>query len=101
MLSINQLKSIELLNEFIAKTPAEEIKSLVSKHANSEIEGPTFYEYLHLLSNCDFLNYKNYSPFADPPNKIKIKSINNNPTFCGVSFLITFAIYGKSPKCSI
>lgn len=91
-----QKKSLELLKEFIQNTPAEQIKALKVKHSSSDIQGPTFAEYLHQLNSSAFikLNKSAYSdvvkPSAEPPNKFKITTFNQDPTYCGVLFLHTF-----------
>lgn len=42
---------MELLNQFISKTPTDELAKLISKYENLDIEGPTFDEYLDILQN--------------------------------------------------
>lgn len=95
MLSENQLKSLEILNNFIASTPKEEVRELVNKYANLEIDSPTMAEYLHILNNCDFVSPTVrmedssciINAIVAPDIQKSILIYPNNPAFCGVIYL--------------
>lgn len=46
------LKSLELLDKYLAETPSEEIQAKIEEYDKMEIEGPTLEEYLNSFNQA-------------------------------------------------
>ncbi|MCC9071226.1 hypothetical protein LNQ49_06415 [Flavobacterium sp. F-65] len=49
-----QSNALDLLNEFIASAP-DEVQEIINKHKKSDIDGPTYYEYLTSIDENSIL----------------------------------------------
>ena len=116
-------KSLELLDKFIANTPARELQLLLKKHSN--IQGPTFNEYLILfeesytlinladkaeeepglsLKECwdiGLIKASNYDNYYIPPQGDNKKTMKKDSGLNTESFFLLYLQHDRSQKSSL